>query len=98
MIIYKLGSLEHNIIPTKEAFEKLKQAFLDNPRTLVWSPDLEVEVIAEEDAQTHVILNVQKVSDWLEDFDENAAMPQPKSLYDQKAQELLELIFGDNND
>lgn len=50
--VWKLGSLEHRILPTKEGVDKLAAILETKDLTdIIWGPDLEVEVIpsAEED-------------------------------------------------
>lgn len=49
--LWKLGSLEHNIYPSKKAVKKLREAIeADNEGVLdlIWGPDLTVEIIPDE--------------------------------------------------
>lgn len=59
--IFKLGSLEHQTMPTKAAFQKLKGALSANTnggrRVLVWGPDIEIE---ETSVEIHKILDPKK--------------------------------------
>lgn len=48
--LWKLGSLEHNIIPSKEAFEKFMEALSNvpddgTPADIVWNPAVSCEII-----------------------------------------------------
>lgn len=41
--IFKLGSLEHKLLPTEEAFVKLSEMLKSDPTDLIWGPDLQVK-------------------------------------------------------
>lgn len=49
--IVRLGSLEHGIRPSKESFEKFKEAYKeaqnDGTKTIVWGPDIDVVYLQE---------------------------------------------------
>lgn len=51
--LWKLGSLEHKIIPSQEAIDKLRSildGIGDGGFDIIWGPDLELEVYEEKDA------------------------------------------------
>ena len=48
MRIWKLGSLDHGILPTKEAINSLSELLASNPDDIVWGPDLQVQTIGED--------------------------------------------------
>lgn len=45
--IFKLGSLEHGISPTKEAVEQLAESLKAGVTDIIWGPDIEVELVPE---------------------------------------------------
>lgn len=51
--VWKLGSLEHMIIPTKESIEKFKETLSEVIKNgggdIVWGPELSVEIVEVED-------------------------------------------------
>jgi hypothetical protein len=59
IILYKLGNLEHKVMPTAAAIAKLRDLIkdkpVDGPLELIWGPDLEIEVIDVENAEKYVI-------------------------------------------
>lgn len=63
IILYKLGNLEHKIIPTAAAIAKLRNLIknkpVDGPLELIWGPDLEIEIINTIDATKHLINPVE---------------------------------------
>lgn len=48
MRVWTLGSLEHRVYPTEEAVQKLADALLQNPRDLIWGPELSVTTVPAE--------------------------------------------------
>jgi hypothetical protein len=48
MRLWKLGSLEHKIYPTKQAAERLAEILKDPPEDIIWGPDISVEQIGDE--------------------------------------------------
>lgn len=59
--LWRLGSLEHKIIPTKEAVEKLRniliQAQDEELTDLVWGPELSVEMYEISDKVENYLVN-----------------------------------------
>ncbi len=58
--IWKLGSLEHKVLPTKEAAEMLTK-FLEmhekgTVEDLIWGPDIDVQIIPDSDDENIDVL------------------------------------------
>lgn len=62
IVVWKLGNLEHKIIPSKEAIETLAGIISqwDGKENLhvVWGPDLEVQVVSVLPGDIHVVYDV----------------------------------------
>jgi hypothetical protein len=52
--LWKLGNLEHKIVPTKEASEKLASILKGHTGSetmdLIWGPDIEVEIVPDQES------------------------------------------------
>lgn len=61
--IWKLGSLEYNIVPSKESVE-LFRSFIENNEVtdIIWSPDVELLEVDLEDDDTNLVVDGVKFS------------------------------------
>lgn len=61
--IWKLGSLEYNIVPSKESVE-LFRSFIENNEVtdIIWSPDVELLEVDLEDDDINLVVDGVKFS------------------------------------
>lgn len=65
--VWKLGSLEHKIYPSKEAADKLEKILKDalgeeGVKDIIWGPDLSVHEIGGDDTiEEYVVTHVEEV-------------------------------------
>lgn len=63
IVLWKLGSLEHRIMPSRQAIEKLadmlrsglQQKEIEDTMHVIWGPDLTIEVVDVPDGVQHVV-------------------------------------------
>ena len=69
--LWSLGNLEHNIIPTKEAVDKLKKEIDALPKEgvgdIVWGPELTCTVIDTGEEATDII---KSITDQIKELDD----------------------------
>jgi hypothetical protein len=56
--LWRLGSLEHKIYPTREHIEKFKEALkhsLETGEDLVWGPEISYDLIEVDDVQDFIL-------------------------------------------
>jgi len=58
--VFKLGNIEHKIVPSREVATKLKDALAKRPKHIVWGPDIEFEYIAENAEELDAIRRYNK--------------------------------------
>jgi len=78
--LWKLGSLEHKIIPTQSAIQKLEAMLEDiegeNEADIIWGPDVSVELIIINDNEINTVCpdfvlnskNVRKIKKFIKEL------------------------------
>ena len=73
--LWKLGSLEHNLVPTKEGIDKLRNILKEGIKNggeleIVWGPEIHCELVEIEDDVKNYIVNEEGKLELIEPNDE----------------------------
>lgn len=57
--VWKLGSLEHGIMPTQEAVDTLTELLAAGASDIIWGPDIQVFTVVVDDGDEHKVESVE---------------------------------------